>query len=285
VPTMTTTSGSTPQEADASRRVDLPIPLALVWQAGRVLYGVPMIVFGIQHYIYASFVVTLMQPWLPWRPFWTYFCGTALVAAGLAITVDRVTRLAAMLLGTMIFLFFLLVHIPQVIAQPGDPHQWTYMMQAFTFSGIALLLAATTPKRELWPWSEDAAGWLVHARWLIAIGCLVLGVRQVLGVPFVLGLVPSWPPSQAVWATLAGVLLVASSVGIAVKRARPPALLVGGLLLVFLAAFHLPSLARDPRRGNWGAACKDSILCGGALIVAGARTRTRRSLGDTNRGQ
>jgi uncharacterized membrane protein len=241
---------------------------------GRVLFGVPMIIFGIQHFIYADFVVTLMQPWLPWRPFWTYFCGVALIAAGLALTDDRLTRLAATLLGVMIFLFVLLVHIPQALLLSADPHQWTYLTQAFTFSGFAFLLASTS-KPGSWPPLAAMTTLLDRARWFLAIGFLILGVRQLLGVPFVIGLVPPWPPSPSVWAGAAAVLLLATSAGIVLKRPRVPALCLGALLLLFLAAHHLPNVVRDARRADWGATCKDSIICGGALVLASTRSNHR----------
>ena len=37
---------------------------------------------GIQHFMFASFVVTLMPPFIPFPLFWTYFAGVALLAFG-----------------------------------------------------------------------------------------------------------------------------------------------------------------------------------------------------------
>jgi hypothetical protein len=39
-------------------------------------------------------------------------------------------------------------------------------------------------------------------------------------------------------------------------------------LWIFLLLYHVPWLVIDPRNRDWGAACKDSILCAGALLVA-----------------
>ena len=246
---------------------------------GRILFGIPMVVFGIQHFIYVDFVITLIPPWIPGRAFWTYFTGVALIAAGTAIVLNRTARLAATLLGVMIFLFFLLVHPPQIAANPGDPHQWTYLTQAFTFSGIAFAVAAAMPEPEWWRRSPLARLPLPLGRWLVAIGLLVLGSRQFFEIPFVLKLVPEWYPGQSFWALLAGALLVATGAATVLKREWVPAMLLGTLLLLFLMVFHVPSLASDPRAGDWGAACKDSILCGGAFVLAG----TRRALSPSPR--
>ena len=234
----------------------------------RVLLGVPIFIFGIQHYMYVDFVITLMQEWLPGRRFWSYVAGTALLAAGTAITLNRMARLASWLLGVMIFIFFLLVHIPLVVTRPNEPDQITYLTQAFTFSGIAFLATAVT--RGLGPWPP--AGWVdvarAIARWQVAIGFVVLGIRQLFQMPFVHRLVPDWFPGQVYWAALAGILLVATGAGVAIKKERVPALAFASLLLLFLLAYHVPGLVMDPYNRDWGAACKDSIVCAGALLVA-----------------
>ena len=259
-----------------SERADDARALALVTPLGRVLFGISMVIFGIQHFIYAPFVHTLMPPWIPVRPFWTYFTGIALMCAGAAITTGVRARLAATLLGVMVFVFFLLVHIPQVVATPADPHQWTYLSQAFTFSGIAFLIAALFPESGGWRSGSFVRRPAALGRAMVAIGFLSLGGRQLLNVPFVLRLVPDWLPSETVWAMAAGVLFVATSVAIPIRRERLPAGLLAALLLIFLAGAHLPRLATQPYNSDWGAACKNAILCGGALVLAGSRTRLSR---------
>jgi uncharacterized membrane protein len=235
---------------------------------GRVLLGGPMFIFGIQHFMYVDFVVTLIPEWIAGRRFWTYLTGTALIVAGTAIALDRTARLAASLLGVMIFLFFLLVHIPLVIGRPNEPDQVTYLTQAFTFSGIAFLVPAVLRRPGTWPPAAVMDRAFAIGRWQVAIGFLVLGIRQLFQMPFVHRLVPDWFPGQIYWAILAGVLLVATGAGLAIKRERVPALLLGALLLGFLVLYHVPWLVIDPRNRDWGAACKDSILCAGALLVA-----------------
>ena len=184
-------------------------------------------------------------------------------------------RLAATLLGAMIFLFFLLVHIPQVAAKPADPHQWTYLTQALTFSGIALLVAGVA-RPSPWPPLPVMTWTAVLGRWFVAIGLIVLGGRQLLQVPFVLGLSPAWYPTPSFWAFGSGILLLATGTGVLARRPRVPAMLLGLMLLLFLVCFHVPRVAANPRRGDWGAACKNSILCGGAFVLAAAMPRARR---------
>jgi hypothetical protein len=67
-------------------------------EAGRLLFAISLIVFGIQHFLYAGFVATA---WIPGRLFWAYFVGLVFVAASAAIVSKIRGILAAALLGAM----------------------------------------------------------------------------------------------------------------------------------------------------------------------------------------
>ena len=177
----------------------------------------------------------------------------------------------------MVFIFFLLVHIPLVVGKPNEPDQITYLTQAFTFSGIAFLATAVVRQSGGWPPAALIDRAFTIGRWQVAIGLVVLGIRQFFNMPFVHRLVPDWFPGQLYWSIFAGLLLAATGAGIVFKKDRLPALLLAGLLLTFLLLYHVPGLVVDPYNRDWGAACKDSIVCAGALLVAAtARADVRR---------
>jgi uncharacterized membrane protein YphA (DoxX/SURF4 family) len=109
---------------------------------GRLLFGISMIVFGIQHFMYASFLATLVMAWLPAHLFWIYLTGTAMAAAGLAITTAIQARLAGILLGVMFLLWVLLLHAPRVLAAIHNQDELTSLFVALAFSGSSFIFAA-----------------------------------------------------------------------------------------------------------------------------------------------
>jgi uncharacterized membrane protein YphA (DoxX/SURF4 family) len=110
----------------------------------RLLLSVFLILGGVQHFVYEDFVATLVPAWIPDHVFWARFAGVALLAAGLGFWVPRVARLAMILAGVMIFIWFLIVHIPRAAASPGDPLEWSGVFESLATSGIAFLLAGST---------------------------------------------------------------------------------------------------------------------------------------------
>lgn len=110
---------------------------------GRIFFAVTMIVFGIEHFLYAQFVQTLVPAWIPGSLFWTYFAGVALIAAGVSFILRVQLRLAGLLLGGAIFIWFLVLHIPRAVVAPvtDNGNELTSVFEALGFSGIAFLIA------------------------------------------------------------------------------------------------------------------------------------------------
>jgi len=110
--------------------------------AGKYFFAITMVVFGYTHFLYKDFVVTLIPNWIPFHLFWTYFAGVALMAGGLAIIINIQRHLAASLLGIIIFIWFIILHIPRAMTDPhsGNGNEITSVFEALSFSGIAFLI-------------------------------------------------------------------------------------------------------------------------------------------------
>jgi len=118
--------------------------------SGRCLFSVTMVAFGLMHFIYPTFVAMLVPAWVPWHLFWTYFAGAALIASGVAIIFNIQLRLAATLLGVMIFIWLIVLHIPRAVAYPhvDNGNELTSVFEALGFSGIAFLIAANSKSNQ-----------------------------------------------------------------------------------------------------------------------------------------
>jgi hypothetical protein len=105
--------------------------------------------FGLDHFIYIKFVSAMVPSWIPGHYFWTYFTGTALIGAGIALTFKIKLRLVASLLGIMIFTWFIILHIPRAIANPGGAKglELARVFVTIGFSGIAFLFALSDKKK------------------------------------------------------------------------------------------------------------------------------------------
>jgi uncharacterized membrane protein len=110
-------------------------------------FGLFLLICGVQHFVYAGFVMQLVPAWLPAHGFWTYFTGLALIAGGAGMMLPPTARCAAILSGLMIFLWVVLLHVPRALANLHDPGEMSAVFEALALGGVAWLLAGTAKAR------------------------------------------------------------------------------------------------------------------------------------------
>jgi uncharacterized membrane protein len=115
--------------------------------SGRLCFGISLPVFGIAHFVYHDFVATWVPAWIPQPQFWAYFTGAAHCAAGIAILVNVLARLAAVLAAVMYGSWVLLVHAARVAAASHDAFEWNGLFVAAALCASALIVAAASSKR------------------------------------------------------------------------------------------------------------------------------------------
>lgn len=117
---------------------------------GKYFFGLMLVIFGIDHLLYTEFVKTLVPGWIPGPVFWTYFGAVALIGSGLAIFLGFKPRLIGLLLGTMLFTWFVILHIPRALVAPvtDNGNEWTSVFQCLAFAGMALLWSCSDSKAE-----------------------------------------------------------------------------------------------------------------------------------------
>lgn len=116
---------------------------------GRLFFSTTIVLFGCCHFAYIDSISQMVPEWLGMREFWTYFGGVALIGAGLAIALKLFIKPVSLLLAAMLFLWFLLLHVPGAIANPtvGRGNLIVSAFDALLFCGTALVLSHSR-KRE-----------------------------------------------------------------------------------------------------------------------------------------
>ncbi len=113
-----------------------------------LVYAGVMIVFAIQHFMYSAFVASLVPAWIPFHLFWAYFTGLCLIAAGLSIIMNKMTRAACTLLGCMILFFIIFIHIPIILDSKEPAGKITNCFKDIGLACGAFLIAGLSPGKE-----------------------------------------------------------------------------------------------------------------------------------------
>ncbi|TAL68689.1 MAG: DoxX family protein [Bacteroidetes bacterium] len=79
---------------------------------GRIVFALPFLVFGINHFIYAQMLSGIVPPYIPGGVIWVYITGAALIAASLSIAANKLVKVSGLLLALLLLMFILTLHIP-----------------------------------------------------------------------------------------------------------------------------------------------------------------------------
>src|SRR5579862_9581198 len=104
-------------------------------------FAVPLAVFGALHLSDVESVLPIVPSYMPWRLFWAYFVGFALLAASLSIATKIQVRWSGLLFGLMMFLFVAMLMIPGALANPHNRIAWTLVCRESSFGSGAWILA------------------------------------------------------------------------------------------------------------------------------------------------
>lgn len=136
-----------------SRGSGMPLAGEGTVRAAQVLFGLTCVFYGGSHFLYAGYTAGMVPAWLPGRLALAYFTGLGHVAAGLAIIIGILPRLAATLEAIMMSLFGLLVWVPSFFAQPRPKwatppeHQWSELVVTLVVAASAWIIAISFGNR------------------------------------------------------------------------------------------------------------------------------------------
>lgn len=122
-------------------------------RVAQVLFGLTCVFYGTSHFVYPHYTAVLVPSWLPGRLPLAYFTGLGHIAAGLAIIVGILPRLAAILEAIMMSLFGLLVWVPSFFVQPTPKwatppqHQWSELVVTLVLAASAFIVAISFGNR------------------------------------------------------------------------------------------------------------------------------------------
>src|SRR5271154_7052984 len=247
---------------------------------GNLCFAIPLAVFGAEHLSGARSIMLGVPSYMPWRLFWAYFVGFALLAASLSIATKIQVRWSGLLFGIMMFLFVAMLHLPRALASPGDRIPWTIVIREMSFAGGGWILAGNAM------YGQGKSKLVTVGRVLIAIAALFFGVEHFLhpagcpGVPLE-KLTPEWIPGHQVVGYLTGaILLVAGAAILLAKKTRMAASYLGSWLVLLVLFIYGPILVMqmsDPSTAvkvegiNYFA---DTLLFAGAILALASATRS-----------
>lgn len=217
-----------------------------------VFIAMPLAVFGAEHFAGPGVMAGLVPDYMPWKMFWVYFVGVALVAAALSIAARIRVEWSGLLFGVMMFLFVAMMHFPGALSEPGNRNGWVIVFRETSFGagGWAIASGAMAAGRV-----RTKRILLTISRVLIGLTAVFFGVEHFLhsanvpGVPLQ-KVMPDWFPGGAIVVCLTGAIELVCGAAILIgKKTRTMATYLGAWIVLLVVGLYGPILiasTRDP---------------------------------------
>ncbi|MGB6112870.1 MAG: hypothetical protein WBD91_19605 [Acidobacteriaceae bacterium] len=199
-------------------------------------FAIPLAVFGALHLANIAFVLPAVPTYMPFRLFWAYLVGVALLAAAFSMATKIQVFWSGLLFGTMMFLFVLMSDLPGAIANPADRFGWTLAIRELSFAAGGWLLAASVMRGP-------------HRSKLLTVGRIILGVAAIFygiehflhplhcpGVPLE-KIMPAYIPGRPLIGVATGAILVVTGACILLNKWTRAAATYLGSWIVLLVVF------------------------------------------------
>jgi len=248
-------------------------------------FAAPLAVFGALHLAAAQGLATMVPSYMPWKLFWAYFFGVALLAASLSISTKILVRWSGLLFGIAMFCFVAMMDIPGTLATPKDRFGWILTLREMLFGGGGWILAGNAMRGE--GRGQVGSRLITVGRVIIGIAAIFYGIENsmhttnVPGVPLE-KLMPAWIPAHLLIGWVTGAILFVAGICILLnKKTRMAATYLGTLFVLVVVFIYGPILISA--LGNPSTDVKveginyffDTLLFAGAILaLASATPRT-----------
>ena len=248
-------------------------------------FAAPLAVFGALHLAAAKGLMTMVPSYMPWRLFWAYFFGFALLAASLSIATTIQVRWSGLLFGIAMFCFVAMLDIPGSLANPRDRFGWTLTLREALFGGGGWILAGNAMREQ--GRGQVGSKLITLGRVLIGIAAIFYGIENSLHTANVPGvplekLMPAWIPAHLLIGWLTGAILVVAGIFILLnKKTRIAATYLGAWIVLLVLFIYGPILIASLANPSTNAKIEginyffDTLLFAGAILaLASATPRT-----------
>lgn len=255
--------------------------MASIWDvifARRVsvrVYGLGAIVLGLTGLFWGDFAVVwqLLSNGAPVKSILGYAVALVPLLAGLAMQWQRTALLGAMVLLVPYSLAVIFVDVPRGFAQPSVYVAWYGLFENLALAAGALIICTFYARLE--PATVERLSKV--ARVIFGICLIYFGLAHHFYLANTVSMVPAWlPPGQTFWAYATAAGHVAAGIAIILGiYARPAAMWLAGMFIVFAILVHAPRIIMDSHTHmSWAENAVNIALIGSAWVIAAAMTQT-----------
>jgi putative oxidoreductase len=108
---------------------------------GRVLFALPVLVFGINHFLMMDYYVGMLTSFVPLGAYTIIITGILLIVTGISIITKKFIMQSTIILAFLLFLFIVTIHIPHLFAGTDRTVTLIALLKDISLMGGSLMIA------------------------------------------------------------------------------------------------------------------------------------------------
>lgn len=108
---------------------------------GRILFALPFLAFGINHFLMVDFYTGSVTSFIPVHGYAVMLTGAAMIAAAISIITKKFMQLSTTLLAVLLLIFIVTIHIPGLFDEEGWKMAMIMLLKDTSLMGGSILLA------------------------------------------------------------------------------------------------------------------------------------------------
>jgi putative oxidoreductase len=108
---------------------------------GRVLFALPFLVFGINHFLMMDYYVGMLTSFIPLGAYTIIITGILLIVTGISIITKKFIVQSTIILAFLLFLFIVTIHIPHLFAGTDRTVTLIALLKDISLMGGSLMIA------------------------------------------------------------------------------------------------------------------------------------------------
>jgi uncharacterized membrane protein YphA (DoxX/SURF4 family) len=115
---------------------------------GRILFAIPFVLFGINHFLMLNYYLGMLTSFVPLGAYTIILTGIMMIAAGISIITKILVRFSTLLLAFLLFIFIITIHIPHLISDADKTITIIALLKDISLMGGSLMIAGIYSEEE-----------------------------------------------------------------------------------------------------------------------------------------
>jgi putative oxidoreductase len=117
--------------------------------AGRILFALPFLIFGINHFLMMDYYVGMLTSFIPLGAYTIILTGILMIVTSISIMTNKFIMQSTIILAVLLFLFIVTIHIPHLLDGSDRTVTLIALLKDISLMGGSIMIAGMSMQKKV----------------------------------------------------------------------------------------------------------------------------------------